>query len=294
MKIRFLIILFISLFAPVESQSEKRRMQIAVLDFGDSIVAKSARDTVVSGLGAESELNLLDKDQARSAARGSGYLASLNMSVQEARSLGESIGCDYYFIGDVQTLRRSPSTGAVYFESYASIFIVSSRTGRLLSWERPSFQAPTGNAAEKLLLDRLANTDTQHRYLATIRRAQEEERMHREIVFDNTTPVVEVAPDDEKVAELQGLRLPRPYRRLVPPYPETAAKAEAEGTVDVLANLDANGEVIEVELARWAGFGLDEATVDTVKRLHFFPAMRKGTAIPLRVLLRYNFRKPAR
>jgi len=269
-------------------------MQIAVLDFGDSIVAKSARDTVVSGLGAESELNLLDKDQARSAARGSGYLASLNMSVQEARSLGESIGCDYYFIGDVQTLRRSPSTGAVYFESYASIFIVSSRTGRLLSWERPSFQAPTGNAAEKLLLDRLANTDTQHRYLATIRRAQEEERMHREIVFDNTTPVVEVAPDDEKVAELQGLRLPRPYRRLVPPYPETAAKAEAEGTVDVLANLDANGEVIEVELARWAGFGLDEATVDTVKRLHFFPAMRKGTAIPLRVLLRYNFRKPAR
>jgi hypothetical protein len=31
----------------------------------------------------------------------------------------------------------------------------------------------------------------------------------------------------------------------------------------------------------------------TVKQLHFFPAMRNGRAIPMRVLLRYNFRKPA-
>jgi len=26
--------------------------------------------------------------------------------------------------------------------------------------------------------------------------------------------------------------------------------------------------------------------------MHFFPAMRDGAPIPLRVLLRYNFRKP--
>jgi len=50
--------------------------------------------------------------------------------------------------------------------------------------------------------------------------------------------------------------------------------------------------VTRVEVARWAGFGLDEATVETVHRLHFFPAMRNGVAIPIRVLLRYNFRKP--
>jgi hypothetical protein len=29
-----------------------------------------------------------------------------------------------------------------------------------------------------------------------------------------------------------------------------------------------------------------------VRRLHFFPAKRDGVAIPIRVLLRYNFRKP--
>jgi protein TonB len=86
--------------------------------------------------------------------------------------------------------------------------------------------------------------------------------------------------------------LPRPYRRLIPAYPESAGRAEAEATVDVLVDLDASGEVVRVEIARWAGFGLDQATVDTVRQLHFFPAMRDGVAIPIRVLLRYNFRKP--
>jgi len=65
------------------------------------------------------------------------------------------------------------------------------------------------------------------------------------------------------------------------------------GVTLVLVDLDARGEVTRVEVVRWAGFGLDEATVDTVRQLHFFPAMRNGVAVPLRVLLRYNFRKPA-
>ena len=107
-------------------------------------------------------------------------------------------------------------------------------------------------------------------------------------------PVIDEAPDDEKTAAAEGLRLPRPYRRFTPAYPESAAKAEAEATVDVLVDLDHEGEVTRVEVARWAGFGLDESTVETVKRLHFFPAKRDGVAIPLRVLLRYNFRKPPR
>ena len=62
----------------------------------------------------------------------------------------------------------------------------------------------------------------------------------------------------------------------------------------MLVDLDKDGEVSRVEVTRWAGFGLDEATVNTVRQLHFFPALRDGVAIPIRVLLRYNFRKPAR
>ena len=96
----------------------------------------------------------------------------------------------------------------------------------------------------------------------------------------------------KRLLQLKGCVLPRPFRRLVPAYPETAARAEAEATVDVLVDLDAKGEVTRVEVARWAGFGLDQSTIETVRRMHFFPAMRNGVAVPLRVLLRYNFRNP--
>jgi TonB family protein len=126
-------------------------------------------------------------------------------------------------------------------------------------------------------------------------RAHDDERGERELKpLDQQIPVIAEAPEDDKSAAAEGLRLPRPYRRLMPGYPETAAVAEAEGTVDVLIDLDAGGEVMRVEVVRWAGFGLDEATVENVRRLHFFPAMRDGVAIPIRVLLRYNFRKPPR
>ena len=60
----------------------------------------------------------------------------------------------------------------------------------------------------------------------------------------------------------------------------------------MVVDLDRGGEVTRAEVVRWAGFGLDQATLDTIHKLHFFPAMREGVAVPIRVLLRYNFRKP--
>jgi TonB family protein len=102
--------------------------------------------------------------------------------------------------------------------------------------------------------------------------------------------VIEEAPDPG--TEANGLQLPRPYRRLRPSYPDSAARADAEGTVDVLADLDKEGEVMNVEIARWAGFGLDQAALETVRQLHFFPALLDGVPLPMRVLLRYNFRRP--
>jgi TonB family protein len=131
-----------------------------------------------------------------------------------------------------------------------------------------------------------------HRLVLATRRANEDERIQRAVISTASAPVIEEAPDDEKTAEAQGLRLPRPFRRLRPEYPDTAARAEAEATVDVLVDVNAEGEVGEVQIVRWAGFGLDEATIATVRQLHFFPAMKNGAAIPMRVLLRYNFRKP--
>jgi TonB family protein len=174
------------------------------------------------------------------------------------------------------------------------MFLVSARTGQLLSWQRPNFQAATPGEAEKSLLAELSSAGVRFLALKSIRRAREDEREQRALTTDHQVPIIAAAPDDDKAAEAEGLRLPRPYRRLMPGYPDTAASAEAEATVDVLVDLDAKGDVTRVEVARWAGFGLDEATVGTVRQLRFFPAMRNGVSIPIRVLLRYNFRKPAK
>lgn len=290
----FLVLIWPGLRVSAGNQTIERRLTLAVLDFGDSNIGRVAPEKLALNLKHETNVAILDRDQVRAAARGAGYAGSINLSLNEARDLGAAFGCDFFILGDAQTLRRSPSTGPVYFESYASIFVVSARTGRLLLWERPSFQGGTPAVAEQALLSELSGFEERRQVELSVHRAQEDERGERELTTDQQIPIIEEAPDDDKSAAAEGLRLPRPYRRLVPAYPGSAARAEAEATVDVLVDLDSSGEVIRVEIARWAGFGLDQTTVDTVRRLHFFPAMRNGVAIPIRVLLRYNFRKPAK
>ena len=290
-----LVIVSLSIFANVsrgQAQTSARRLTIAVLDLGETTFAREAAEKFSANLKLENSIEMLDRDQARAAARGASYAGSLNMSLNEARDLGAALGCDFFVLGDAQTLRRSPSAGPVYFEAYASIFLVSARTGRLITWERPNFQAATASAAEHSLLNDLSGAPLRDRLLIKTRRAEEDERAERAVIFDSQIPIIEEAPDDEKVAEAEGLRLPKPYRHLVPGYPETAAAAEAVAVVDVLVDLESNGEVTRAEVVRWAGFGLDQATLETVRKLHFFPAMREGVAVPIRVLLRYNFRKP--
>jgi TonB family protein len=268
------------------------RTSISVLDFGTSDFGKLVAAKLHANLKTRPELLVADADLSRSAAKGVGYTGSLNLTVNEARDLGSALATDFYLLGDAQILRRSSFEKPVYYESYAAVFLVSARTGRLILWERSSFENFYAVQAKDLLLKEITNGELSHRLLLAMQRASEEERIQRTVVATASAPVIEEAPDDEKTAAAQGLRLPRPYRRLRPDYPESAARAEVEATVDVLVDVGADGEVGEVQVVRWAGFGLDEATIATVKQMHFFPAMRNGAAVPMRVLLRYNFRKP--
>jgi len=237
------------------------------------------------------EFRLIDADLARAAARGAGFQGSTNLTVSEARDLGAAIGCDFYFLGGAQTARRLPSNGAAYFDAYASIFLVSARTGRLILWERPLVRRDSADDAEKALLQTLSSEETRQHYVGAIRRALEDERAERAAAVEAPPPVIEMMSDGDDDKD-KNMRAPRPYRRVKPSYPQAAALAEVEAVVDVLVDIDARGEVARIDIARWAGYGLDQSVIDTVKQMHFFPAMRDGVAIPMRVLLRYNFRKP--
>jgi TonB family protein len=280
-------------FLNAGAQTIPRHTSVSVLDFGNSNLATLATERLQLAFKSAKDILVSDSELSRAAAKGSGYTGSLNLSLDEARDLGAALGSDFYLIVDAQTLRRSSSSKPVFYESYCTIFLISSRSGRLVGWYRPSFQAESAGEAESPLLTELSDSKLLHRLLTAIKRAESDERNERAVVID-VAHLIEEAPDDEKAAEAKGLRLPRPFRRLRPEYPNSAAEADAEATVDVLVDVGTDGKVGHVEVVRWAGFGLDEATVATVRQLHFFPAMRNGTAVPLRVLLRYNFRKPAR
>lgn len=277
--------------------SQSRPTRVAVLDLGSAATGFGAAAEIREMFLTKDrshygrEFDVIDPDQTRAAARGAGFEGSLNLTLQQARDLGAAIGCDFYFIGEAQTVRRSPSTKPIYYESYATIFLVSARTGRLVLWERPTAQRDSPEESERALRGILSAEETRERYLVALRRAQEDERAERVAAIENSPAIIEVMSDDDSETN-KDVRAPRPYRRLKPPYPQTAAIAEVEATVDVLLDIDARGEIGRVEIARWAGYGLDQSVIDTVRQLHFFPAMRDGVAIPMRVLLRYNFRKP--
>ena len=289
-----LILILCALSTSVAAQSNLQRLRLAILDLGSTQTGKRAAERLSLALSTNNSLSLVDREESRAAALGAGYAGSLNMTLQEARDLGGAIGSDFYITGDAQTLRRSSSEKPTYYEAYASVFIVSARTGRLILWDRPSFEAASPDEAELSLLKALS--ERAGVYAGAIKGAHDAERSERaerlERIAAAAVPVIEDAPDDEVAAEREGLRLPQPYRRLRPSYPETAARAEAEAIVDVQVEIDTEGEVSRAEVVRWAGFGLDEAALGVVRQLHFRPARRNGVAVPMRVLLRYNFRRP--
>jgi TonB family protein len=269
-------------------------IRVAVLDFGDTPTGIKAAERVrqalrTDKLAGDSGVTLIDRNLAIAAARGNGYQGSLNLTTQEGRDVGAAIGCDFFIVGDSDTVRRSPSTGKVYFESYASIFIVSARTGRLINWQRIQERRDTPEEAESALLGNPGDLASGIR--VSILRAAEDEAAERTAAVEDPPATIEVMSDDDNPRT--DTRAPRPYRRVKPQYPAVAAQAEVEAVIDVQVDIDARGEVGRIEIARWAGYGLDQSVIDTVKQMHFFPAMRDGVAIPMRVLLRYNFRRPA-
>lgn len=279
-----------------------RSVRVAVLDFGEGetgrVAARGVAELLAAGVGAaeRARIDVLDGDMSMAAAHGIGYKGSLNMTLAEARDLGAAIGCDFFVTGDAQVVRRSSSERPVYFEAYASVFVVSARTGRLVRWSRSSVERDSREEAERALLAELHEREAK-RIAASVAEAHASEERHRlervDSQVDEGEAVIDLASAGASHAG-QEVREPAPYRRLRPAYTEEAARAETEATVDVEVLIDADGRVAGVEVVRWAGFGLDESVVSTVRRMNFRPAMRDGRAHASRVLLRYNFRRPAK
>src|SRR5882724_10889801 len=60
-------------------QSIARPVTVAVLDFGDSNIGRTASEKLASNLKHETSVAIPDRDQVRAAARGAGYTGSINL-----------------------------------------------------------------------------------------------------------------------------------------------------------------------------------------------------------------------
>ena len=205
-----------------------------------------------------------------------------NLTKELSQKIGTAIGCDYFILIRSATLRRSASKRPEYYEANAVIYVVSSRTGRLVFWKLQKFESDKAREAEKLLAgsaDRLAAAFA----------AKMSETSRSEVSEPVPSPIEEVP--DANSPDAKNFRAPVPFRRIKPEYTADAAFYDVKATVDILIDLDSAGSITRTEIVRWAGYGLDEAVEKAVRAMNWRPAERNGKTLPMRFLVRYNFKK---
>ncbi len=270
----FYLLLFTFYFSPIAAQKVAiltPEKAAASLNFAEKLQSKLAE-----------KLTVLDDSLSEAAYLSSSPATPFNLTSEESKKIGSAIGCDFFILLKAANQRRSAFQHPEYYESYAVIYVVSARTGRLIAWKLPRFEAAKPSESEKLLTRSVAATALEIE--DNIRAA-----MKKELAEPNA-PLMEDVPDENSPAA-KNFRSPIPYRRIKPEYTSEAALYDIKATVDILVDLDSNGTILRTEIVRWAGYGLDESVEKTVRQMNWRPAERNGKTLPMRFLLRYNFKK---
>ena len=272
-----LILLLVIICFPVFLAAQ----QIAFLAPDKSPRSQTVRENLERELSAN--FRIMDDSLAESVPQSAPDQNIFNLSTENARNFGRALGCSFFVLVKGDTLRRATlSKPDFYIESYAVIYLVSARTGRLTLWKLASFKAPTAAESEKGLAASL--TDLAAEIAANIAAANK-----KELGEDDSAKPEELP--DENSADAKNFRSPLPYRRLRPEYTPTASLYNVTATVDATVDLDEQGNIKRVEINRWAGYGLDESVEATIRKMQWRAAERNGKSLPIRVLLRYNFKK---
>lgn len=224
---------------------------------------------------------VLDASLVRAASSATHPESPYNMTRDDARTVAAAIGCDALVMVRAATLRRSSSARPEYYESAAFIYLISARSGRLALWKALRYEAPAAAAAEEAR-DRAVPALADELQRTWIRIAKTE-------LTEPEPPKMEEVPEGD-VPKNERFRAPIPYRRIKPEYTAEAAFYDVAATVDIWVDLAADGTILRTEIDRWAGFSLDESVERAVRTMNWRPAERNGKTLPLRFLLRYNFK----
>jgi TonB family protein len=233
---------------------------------------------------AANTFRVTDPDLVRTAVSGSGWNGSLNLTRDEARWLGLTIGCDFYLTGAARLFQRIITDNQFYVEAIAGIFVVETRTGKLQHFAFIRLRADDEATARRQLRQQF-----QQHWQTISPLLIEIAQKNGESAQPPDTSSLEIIDGESPATNISQ---PVFFQRLKPDYTEQAAALSVTATVDLQVVFQADGQAGEIEVTRWAGFGLEEAAVATVRQLRFKPAERDGKSLSFRALVRYNFRRP--
>ena len=253
--------------------------RLAILDFnGDVEVSQQLRK-----LAESNGISMVNEEQLKLAVSGAGYNRSLNLKVEDARALGLSIGCDYYLIGTAKVQRRLLSEREFYFDVLIAVFVVETRSGRLIKFLFEQARTEKETAARERLKE----------LTKTIWR-QSSDALKSSAISNDIDKVTEVYDLESAEAVKLQIKPPQFFRRVKPTYTATADLMGIAATVELKVIFQSNGLVGAVEVIRWAGFGLDDSALATVKQLKFEPAKLQNKPVSVSAVVQYNFRQEER
>ncbi len=269
------------MFVAISSAVSVSATSVAVLNPDGSQFGQRLVEALADGLKSRG-IKIADADMAAAAYRSGIPETPFNMTSDAAKRLGAVVGADFLILIKPTLQRRNSSAKKDYFEAYAAIFVVSSRTGHLVDWKLWNAEDADEAKAAKTLV---GSTAAQ----GTLIPERLEAVAHEEVAALPVSAMEEPPDADSPLAK--NFKAPIPFRRIKPEYTAVAAFYEVAATVEIVIDLDAKGQVMRTEIVRWGGYGLDESVEKAVREMYWRAAERDGKFLPMRFLVRYNFKK---
>jgi TonB family protein len=253
----------------------------------DSEAARLLDAALAQALTRDARVVIIDSAQSRPALTGVGYDGSINLNTEEARRVGAALGCDFFIIGKAETVTRSERENQSHEETLIGLMMVDGRSGQLAVFDFIAEKSITREAS----LDGAAKT-LAARAPGYIDRTLEFRAARSRIPSPPSSAgdTVENMPDEGSTRSA-GFSPPVFLNRVKPEYTTEADRAGISATVEAKVVFRRDAEVGEVEITRWAGFGLDESATRAIRQLKFKPATRDGQPVSVRGVVRYNFRR---
>jgi len=94
---------------------------------------------------------------------------------------------------------------------------------------------------------------------------------------------------DQVVAITDNITAPRLSEVATPDYTAEAKKNRIEGTVTVMIVIDKKGNVVDAQVTKGLGYGLDENAIIAVKEWKYKPAEKDGEPIAVKTEVTLSF-----